>query len=127
MVGGLGVRNRLNDHPMIVYTHAVGPPRLVKHLLQFDGTNLRELGLGTDGWELNTLMDVTETPPPLTAAERLLRSSRVRSVHVITTAFHGLFTGWFGALCRRRTPAAAIRQASPALQSMARSSHNQPA
>jgi hypothetical protein len=104
MVGGLGVRNRLNDHPMIVYTHAVGPPRLV-----------------------NTLMDVTETPPPLTAAERLLRSSRVRSVHVITTAFHGLFTGWFGALCRRRTPAAAIRQASPALQSMARSSHNQPA
>ncbi len=127
IVGGLVVRNHMNDFPIVVSTQAVGPPRLVKHLLQVDGMNIRDLGLGSTGWKLNIGVNVTERHHPLTAAEHLLRSSRVRSVHVMTTAYKGLFTGWFGALCKRRMPADPINDASPTLQSMAKNSHGQPA
>ncbi len=127
LVGGLVVRNNMNDYPIVVATHAVGPPRLVKHLRQIDGTNLRDLGLGKGGWRLNAGVDVTDTHHPLTAAAHLLQSSRVRSVHVLTTAFQGLFTGWFGALYKRRAHADPINQTSPSLQLLAKNGHRQPA
>lgn len=127
IVGGLVVRDRLNDHPIVVCAQAAGPPRLAEHLRHVDGTNLRGLGLGSGGWTLNAFTDVTDTHHPLTAAQHLLQSSRVRSVHVITTAYQGLFTGWFGVLCKRRTPATNLNDISPTLQTLSRSGHRHPA